>query len=230
MIEINLLPKQYHKKGINLSFGKTGLYAIAGVIGIICMLAGVSFYQWKQVKKLDDNIAKARQCAAMLQKDIQLVDALLDVKNKIRDRMAAVERLDSHRSSWVRILENLASDVPEFVWLARFTELPLENPDTTKSDAEQAKARLVRPVEIEGYTFTLNALAAFMINLMRSNYFDKVELTSTTEKIFGEQKAYNFVLSCNLHYLSDEELRGLIAQANNPGSKAGEATRHQSLN
>ncbi len=230
MIEINLLPKQYYKKGINLSFGKTGLYAIAGVIGIMCMLAGVTFYQWQQVKKLDNNIAKARQRAAMLQKDIQLVDALLDVKNKIRDRMAAVERLDSHRSSWVRILENLATDVPEFVWLARFTELPLENPDTTKSDAEQAEARLVRPVEIEGYTFTLNALAAFMINLMRSNYFDNVELTSTTEKTFGEQKAYNFVLSCNLHYLSDEELRGLIAQADNPGSKAGAPTRHQSLN
>jgi len=89
---------------------------------------------------------------------------------------------------------------------------------------------MVRHVEIEGYTFTLNALAAFMINMMRSDYFDEVELTSTSEKAFGEQKAYNFVLACNLHYLSDEELRGLIAQAEKPGSNAGAPTRHQSLN
>jgi len=124
MIEINLLPKQYRKSGVSFSFGKSSLYAIAGVVGVILMLAGISVYQWDQTKKLDENIAKARQRAAMLQKDIQLVDALIDVKTKIRKRMSAVERLDSHRSTWVRILEDLSRNVPEFVWLARFTEAP----------------------------------------------------------------------------------------------------------
>jgi hypothetical protein len=71
----------------------------------------------------------------------------------------------------------------------------------------------VRPVEIEGFTFTLNALATFMIKMMRSNYFDEVDLARVEEFSFGDQKAYNFKLGCNVHYLSDEELEQILAQA-----------------
>jgi len=71
-------------------------------------------------------------------------------------------------------------------------------------------------------------LASFMINMMRSDYFDNVELTTSSEKVFGEQKAYNFVFSCNVHYLSDEELQNLIAQANN--NEDNNKTSHKSLN
>ena len=53
-----------------------------------------------------------------------------------------------------------------------------------------------------------------MINLMRSEYFDNVELVSSKENKFnGDEKAYNFVVSCNVHYLSEEQLRALVAQA-----------------
>ena len=108
MIEINLLPKEYQKKRFNLSFGKTGAYAVFGIIGIIVMLAGVTFYQMQQLTNLDARIKIANKRAAMLQKDIKVVDALIDVKNKVKQRMAAVERLDSHRSNWVRILKDFA--------------------------------------------------------------------------------------------------------------------------
>ena len=104
MIEINLLPKNYAKKSIDFSLGKTGVYVIAAAAGIVLMLIAVSFYQKYQLSNLDTNIQKARQRAAMLEKDIKLVDALTDVKDKITERMQAVERLDSHRSAWVRIL------------------------------------------------------------------------------------------------------------------------------
>ncbi len=229
MIEINLLPKQYQKRGVSLSFGKTGLYVIAAVAGVLLMLAGITVYQQHQLSRLDDNILKAQQRARMLQKDIQLVDGLIDVKQKINERMTAVERLDSHRSNWVRILETMSGTVPEFVWLARFSEkAETAKEDTTvKTPTHQV---MIRPVEIEGYTFTLNALASYMINMMRSHYFDKVELTATSEKLFGEQKAYNFVVSCYLHYLSDEEMQDMIATANRPAEDSESATSHQSLN
>lgn len=234
MIEINLLPKQYHKKAVNLSFGKAGFYALGGVVGIIIMLAFVSFYQAHQISKLDENIGKAKQRAAMLQKDIRLVDALIDVKKKIGNRMSAVERLDSHRTAWVRVLENIARNVPEFIWLARLSEI--DAPANTKTNTEEGKQATptndpqsrVHQAEIEGYAFTLNSLASFMINMMRSDYFDDVELTTTSEKVFGEQKAYNFVFSCNIHYLSDEELQSLIAMANESNNKS--KTSHKSLN
>ncbi|MBU8934303.1 MAG: PilN domain-containing protein [candidate division Zixibacteria bacterium] len=232
MIRINLLPKQYRRKAVNLSLGKSGLYAFGGAAGIILMLVCITFYQTHQIGQLEDNISKAQQRAAMLQKDIQLVDALTDVKQKISARMTAVEMLDSHRTGWVRVLENISRNVPEFIWLAHFTEKAPPPVDTSVAGQAATIApanTMVRRAEIEGYAFTLNALASFMINLMRSEYFDEVEMTSTSEKVLGDQKAYNFVLSCDLHFLSDEELRDIIAMAASPVDQNNSAT-HKSLN
>lgn len=246
MIEINLLPKEYLKSSRSLSLGKTGLYAVAAVAGIVVMLAGITFYQMFQLGQLESDIEKARARAAVLQKDIQVVDALMDVKVKISDRMSAVERLDRNRSAWVRVLEDMARNVPEFVWLGVFREKELVV--TQKSDAaakktagKDAKAEetpassgppSTREVEIEGYAFTLNSLAAFMINLMRSDYFDDVELVRSEEKNFPEKEsAYLFQLSANVHYLSDEELRDMIAQAEADANNQDEnTTSHRTLN
>ena len=245
MIEINLLPKDYQKKSFSLSLGKTGVYSLIAAAGVVVMLIGVTFYQMHQLTVLDDNISKAQQRAAMLQKDIAIVDALMDVKGKINRRITAVEQLDGHRSSWVRVLEDLTRNVPEFVWLVKLDEGGGQKETRGKARANQKedKQEAIPPgssrtpeiikVSIEGYAFTLNALATFMINMMRSDYFDEVELTSTEEMFLDneqEHKAFNFVLTSNLHYLSDEQLRNMVAQAapgnKNKGSKAG----HKVLN
>jgi Tfp pilus assembly protein PilN len=243
MIEINLLPKDYLKKSFNLSLGKSGVYAVAGGVGVLVMLLVITFYQVRQVSRLDENMNRARQRAAMLQNDIRIVDALIDVKAKINDRMAAVEKLDGHRSAWVRILEDIAQNVPEFIWLGRFAEqippppVPEKAGATPKAtsqakgataSADTSSVPTVRRVTFEGYAFTLNALAKFMINLMRSDYFDEVELVSTEEKKLDEKRAYNFVMTSNLHFLSDEDLRKLIAQA--AVSPDSSETSHEELN
>ena len=242
MIEINLLPKEYQKKRFNLSFGKTGAYAVFGIIGIMVMLAGVTFYQMQQLTNLDARIKIANKRAAMLQKDIKVVDALIDVKNKVKQRMAAVERLDSHRSTWVRILNDFAKIVPDFVWLGRIEEVKDKKNDKNKAarapqinaKAEPAVAKgglpTVSPVRIEGYAFTLNALASFMIKMMRSDYFDEVELTSTSEVTFENHKAHNFVINANLHYLSDDETRQLIVSALGTNKGSLPKTSHRKLN
>ncbi len=247
MLEINLLPKEYLKKGLNLSLGKTGLYVLMGIGGIIVMLIGVTFYQIHQLGSLEEKISIANRRAVMLQKDIKVVDALIDVKTKITQRMAAVERLDSHRSAWVRIMTDVAKNVPEFVWLGKIEEVK-EVKETKKGKAgdegtgqkapqpapkPQSGLPTVRPIRVEGYAFTLNALASFMINLMRSGYFDEVELVSSDEIKFEEHRAQNFILSANLHYLSDEEIQKIIAQNELEESAAdtsSQTTSHKKLN
>jgi Tfp pilus assembly protein PilN len=150
--------------------------------------------------------------------------------------MTAVERLDRHRSAWVRILEDMARNVPEFIWLSEFKEVPPPEPapapegdavDTTQVQTPQAQLAAVRPAKITGHAFTLNALAAFMIKMMRSDYFDEVELVNSEDKLFEGEKAYLFELTANVHYLSEEELRDLIAQAD---GRADAGTSHKSLN
>lgn len=248
MLEINLLPKEYLKKGFNLSFGKTGIYVLAAFGGVILMLVGVTFYQIHQLGGLEEKITIANRRALMLQKDIRIVDALIDVKSKITQRMSAVERLDSHRSAWVRIMTDIAKNVPEFVWLGKIEEVKEvsetkktgsslerepQNKPVEKAPASGSGVPTVRPVRVEGYAFTLNALASFMINLMRSGYFDEVELVSSDEIKFEEYKSQNFVLSANLHYLSDEEIQKVIAQnevEENVADTSSQETSHKKLN
>lgn len=237
MIEINLLPKDYRKGSGSFSLGKAGLYVIAGSIGVVVLLAGITFYQMHQLSSLEGNIDKANQRAEMLRQDIRVVDALMDVKNKIQRRMAAVEKLDRHRSTWVRILGDFARNVPEFVWLGEFKEI---EPPKPKADPNQAGDKEktpeveshqlppTQPVEIRGYSFTLNALAAFMIKMMRSDYFDEVELVDSRDTTFTDvdNKAYAFKVTANVHHLSEEDLQNMIAQVEQSDSKS----THRSLN
>jgi Tfp pilus assembly protein PilN len=257
MIQINLLPKEYLKSKRSLSFGKSGMYVVAGGVAVVALLAGVTFWQMHQVSTLDENIARANQRAAMLRQDIQMVDALTDVKDKITKRVQAVERLDRHRTVWVRLLENVAQDVPEFVWLSEFRQTGLKftnklapvaakdpqagsatpptAPEPGKYAADKsstgADTATVHPVEIEGYAFTLNAIAAFMIKLMQSDYFDNVELMESKDNKFSDdERAYQFTVSANAHYLSDEELRNLAAQADREAESASTAQSPKGLN
>jgi Tfp pilus assembly protein PilN len=252
MIQINLLPKEYLKNKRAFAIGKSGMYIVAGAVAVVCLLAGVSFWQMHQVKTLDESIARANQRASMLRQDIQMVDALLDVKSKITLRMQAVERLDRHRTVWVRLLENVAQDVPEFVWLGAFRQTDIKfdqakggasNPAQSGSNGAPAGATTqpagdptsadanVHPVEIDGYAFTLNAVAAFMIKLMQSDYFENVELVSSNETKFSDdERAYAFTLSANAHYLSDEELRNLAAQAEREATSASTSQNPKGLN
>jgi len=239
MIEINLLPREYYKKSFDFSMGKTGLYLAAGAAGVLLLMAGITVFQLREISKLEENIERARRRAAMLQKDIQLVDALQEVKLKITNRMAAVERLDRHRSVWVRIMEDVAKNVPDFIWLARFELQEPPSPVVAKRMGTETQPDTVTtipqeptslPVELEGYAFTLNSLASFMINMMRSDYFEDVELVSSSEIEIEGHKTYNFVLSCDLNQISDEELRNLIATSEDRNDNRPSTTSHKSLN
>jgi len=242
MIEINLLPKEYLKGSRGLSFSKAGKYVVAGVGVLILVLVSITFYQVSKINQLEENTAKARRRATALRQDIRMVDALIDVKGKITRRMSTVDKLDRHRSVWVRVLEDVGRNVPEFVWLKKFSDLKEQSSNNQEQDDSTATndaTEDIRPISIEGYAFTLNALAAYMIKMMRSDYFDKVELVSATEVAFdedgrvllgsekddSEQKAYSFTMTCNLHYLSDEELRNLIA-----ATAGATDSKHRQLN
>lgn len=217
MIQINLLPKEFRKK-TGVAIGRTGYYAIGASFGVIIMITVVTMYQMFQLKELDEKMQIARFRTQQMQKDISVVDALIDVKGKIMQRMEAVDKLDRHRTVWVRVLENVTRQIPEFTWLSVLKEEAVQTPkvkgDTTTAVPETMA--LNRPVSIEGYSFTLNSLANFMIKLMRSHFFSDVEMAAVEEVEILEQKAYNYKLTATLHYLSDEELKKVMENESGP--------------
>ncbi|MFH1700672.1 MAG: PilN domain-containing protein [Candidatus Zixiibacteriota bacterium] len=221
MIKINLLPKEFRKKTGRLSLGKKGYYAVGAATGVIIMIAVITFYQMAQVSELNDKMEIAKFRTQQLRKDIAVVDALIDVKEKIVKRMEAIDRLDQHRTVWVRILEDVSRQIPEFMWLSTFKEEVAKNPAPNDTTSKAQLPAMTRPVKIEGYAFTLNSLANFMIKVMRSDFFSDIEMASTEEVQFQEQKAYTFKITATLHYLSDEELKRLLEEESGPKLLAG---------
>ena len=237
-IQINLLPKEFRRRTGTPSLGRSGYYAMGAVGGLVLLIGVITIFQRVQLTQLGQKMDVARFRTEQLQKDIAVVDALIDVKAKIMQRMEAVERLDRHRTVWVRILEDVGRRVPEYTWLSAIKEANPESTSKAKSGktakagatttaqagtpaadtTAKAETRQMpfHAVSIEGFSFTLNSLANFMINLMNSQFFSDVEMASVEEVQFQKQKAYSYKLTATLHFLSDEELKKILENESGP--------------
>jgi Tfp pilus assembly protein PilN len=238
-IQINLLPKEYRRRTGAPSLGRSGYYAMGAVGGLVLLIGVITVFQRVHLNQLGQKMDVARFRTEQLQKDIAVVDALIDVKAKIMQRMEAVEKLDRHRTVWVRILEDVGRRVPEYTWLSAIRET---NPGSTSKAKTNKTTKAANPtvaakgaapaadttakaetgempfeaVSIEGFAFTLNSLANFMINLMNSQFFSNVEMASVEEVQFEKQKAYSYRLTATLHFLSDEELKKMLENESGP--------------
>ena len=223
MIKINLLPKGLKKKGKVFAFTKGLIYFLVGGIGLILVLILITIFQGFKIQNLDRKIIQAERKKEELRQTIQLVDALGDLKRKILDRMSAIESLDRNRSAWIEIMEDLSLRVPENVWLSSFKEtsgLSTKEkgsagtgsitgtpgagvaPSPTagagvKSDTAGSKiAETLRlpKITLEGYAFSINNLATFLIKLSDSNFFKNMEFQYIRAAEIENQKIFTFQL------------------------------------
>lgn len=216
MIEINLLPKELRKKRGLFALKKNTAYFFGAGGVLIILLIFISILQGIKVQSLNRRISDAQRRKEELKESIRLVDALGELKNKILQRLSAIETLDKDRSTWIDIMEDLSSRVPDYLWLTGFKENPPVTPkastaqttegeettNTLKTTPAQAVPALHKTVIIDGYAFSLNSLATFMINLMRSRYFNNIELGFIKLAELEKQKAYSFQLTSELYYAS----------------------------
>ncbi|KPL01210.1 MAG: hypothetical protein AMJ91_00720 [candidate division Zixibacteria bacterium SM23_73_3] len=209
-IEINLLPRELRgkRRGIAFDRGFTLMAAIAGIL--VVLFVGVNVLQSIKLKGLNDKIAEAQKRTDELRKNIELVDALTEVKDKVLQRISAIEMLDRNRAIWVRVLEDLSKRVPDYLWLSFLSEEESQNEATsdTNSDSIIISTRLEPPIKkvtIEGYSHSLNSLASFLIQLIRSQYFKNMELQYAKRTELKAYKGFSFQLVGDLYYLPEVE-------------------------
>jgi Tfp pilus assembly protein PilN len=206
-IEINLLPTELKRKRRGLTFDKS-VAILAAAFGLLVVLVlAVSVFQGIRLKSLDGQIAEAQRKVDEYKKNIELVDALVQVKDKLLQRMSAIEALDKNRTVWVRIMEDLSRRVPDYLWLSLLME---EVPPTVAvpdsgTDSTAATAPVEPPtnrVTIEGYSYSLNSLASF---LMGSQYFKNMELEYVKRAEIKQHKTFSFQLVGDLYYAPELE-------------------------
>ena len=209
-IEINLLPRELRGKRRGIAFDKS-LTLIAAFVGVLVVLiAGASVLQGIKLKAMDKKIADAQRRTDELNRDIELVDALTQLKDKILQRMSAIDALDRNRAVWVRVLEDLSRRVPDYLWLSLLREEGSQNEATVDTSTDGTVSfpqleSLVERVTIEGYSYSLNNLASFLIQLMGSQYFKNMELQYVKRAEIKEYKTFSFQLVGDLYYVPEFE-------------------------
>ena len=212
MIEINLLPKELQWKRFRFALDKNILYILAVGIVITLGMAGYSYiFQARTIAGLQKEINDAREEESKYFAEIQKIDEIAERKTQILARMSAIQLLDQNRDYWIDLMKDLVRRVPEYVWLTSIRQAPTAGQPAQPSGAPLAPARST----IEGYSFSLNALATFLVRLKKSNMFKDVELSSILLQESEKSKAYSFKLTYNL------EAPGLVAPTTETAQTSG---------
>jgi type IV pilus assembly protein PilN len=177
MIRINLLQQ---KKSARTETVQQQLLAFAAVL--VLTIVG-SFVWWALKSKEEENRAetvKAKQAElAQLDKIIGEVNEFTTKKKELEEKLQVIQQLKKGKTGPVRALDDLATEIPNRVWLLKMDET-------------------AGRVTFEGIAVEHEDVSAFMKALQKSKYFSGVTLGVSKE---GAQKPfYEFKITCSVNY------------------------------
>jgi type IV pilus assembly protein PilN len=158
MIDINLLPVREARRKADVR--QLGMQAL---LAVILAVAGVGFVHTQLVASISNSQARIRQMEAdikQFQPQLDQVAAFRKKKASLEKKIEVIEELDRARNGPVRVMDELATHMPEKVWL---TSLSTEG----------------STVKLKGEGMDNELVAVLMRALNESPYFDKVDLQST---------------------------------------------------
>lgn len=164
MVRINLLPhRQIKRAAKQREFGLMALFAVVAALAIIFL--GWTYLSAKKQTQLERN-TRLEQAIAKL--DIEIAD-IVELKNQINnvlERKRIVENLQTNRSQAVVVLDELARQLPEGLYLTniRQTDHVITMQGVADTNARvatlvrnlESSAWLEQPVLIEIKTTTVN--------------------------------------------------------------------------
>src|SRR5258708_19072389 len=120
MIRINLLPVRAAKKR---EFGRQQIVLFA----LMLVLAGIGNWIWysrvdSELSALDAQIARTKTEIAQLEKTIGEVKSIKEDKKALEDKLKILDTLKKGRTGPVKVMDELATLIPEKVWLTDYTE------------------------------------------------------------------------------------------------------------
>jgi len=174
MITINLLPVREERRKADLL--QLGLTLVATLVLSLVLAAG---FHWKLASDLGQARLEVTQAKRQIDRfgpQLKQVEEFRKVKGEIEKKLEVIEELDESRSGPVRVLDELASRIPERVWL-------------TKLSAKDQKLTL------DGLSLDNELVALFLTGLNDSPYFKDVELLETEAKQVDGYKLNSFEVS-----------------------------------
>ena len=155
MIRINLLPvREARRKAV---LRQQGIF-LAAALGIGCAVALVMHLTMEtQLSSTRHRIASTEKELRNLEKTLGDVEKFRQQKQEIARKLSVITQLESSRTGPVRVMDEIASHIPERMWL---TNLKLDD----------------GAVELTGYGLDNESIAEFMTRLEKSPHMGSVEL------------------------------------------------------
>jgi len=145
-----------------------------------------SFVWWALTAKEEegraDTVKSKQQELAQLDKIIGEVNEFTAKKKELEDKLNVIQDLKKGKTGPVRALDDLATEIPNRVWLTSMVE-------TGGS------------VVLEGSAVDHEDVSAFMKSLQKSKYFSNVVLGySKAGRAASGTQFYDFKITCNVNY------------------------------
>jgi type IV pilus assembly protein PilN len=176
MIQINLLPVKAAKKR---EFGRQQLVLFV----LLLVLAGIGNYFVynrfeSELRSLDKQIATTQTEIAQLEKTIGEVKSIKEDKKALEDKLKILDTLKKGRTGPVKVLDELATVIPQKVWIIDFNEQGGN-------------------VTMTGQATTYEDLSAFSKKLKASTHFTNITIKGARQQADG---TVNWVITCNANY------------------------------
>lgn len=178
MTRINLLPPDYGKKAkirrVLILLGFIPILFIAG-FGVHYLL------KLDEKKVVLNDTANYEAKIKELQPIVDEMNLLAAKEEKVEKKIRAINSLSKNKHAMVRLFEEINSLLPENLWLKGFTKKEGEN-----------------SLSFSGTAISNFEVARLMVEMMKSPYFDKVELKIIRETTDGQFKIKDFEVTCEL--------------------------------
>jgi type IV pilus assembly protein PilN len=176
MIRINLLPVRAAKKR---EYGRQQIVLFVLLLIIACI---GNFFWFGRVQSelsaLDRQISTTKAEIAQLEKTIGEVKSIKEDKKALEDKLKILDTLKKGRTGPVKVMDELATIIPQKVWLTDYAE---NNGGVTMIGAASA----------------YEDLSTFSKKLKASTHFSNITIKTARQRADG---TVDWVITCNANY------------------------------
>lgn len=185
MIRINLLPSEDRSKKRKISLpsisGGSVMWVLLGVFIYAGAVAGIWALQSRKVSEYETKIQALKEESARLAPQLAKIRKLTAEREEVNKRLDIIASLDKDRYLRVRMMNDVAFEVPENCWIEEVRE----------SGGGSG-------ITIQGVTFSNFIIADLMTSLERSGRFSDIALSKAEEGDIDDVKVVKFGISAKL--------------------------------
>jgi type IV pilus assembly protein PilN len=194
MIRINLLPKEEKPSKEARTWNSIFIWSLIAA-GIV-IIAGVGFHIFHRYEidamRSDTAAMKAEQ--DQYRSQAAIVNDLTQKRKLIAQRLDIIETLDANRSARVRLLDEIARSVPDYVWLTSMEET-------------------ANVLTVKGVAFSNLAISQFMDLLEGKDHIGEVELRIIRRDDIDGQPVLTFEIACGLTIATVKSTSGEVTES-----------------